>query len=201
MMETSFVETVVDLAGLAKEALALSEENFSAVLNWICQAGTSPGIAVSTPAFASQQHSKLQRGDEKCWANAVWTGESAPKCLLDLVVMVGHFFLSQFGTFGHVSNAQKWISYHRQHGLPPQGFSSLQRSACALSTSQAGACTSCALENASDPIKPLWRRKTEITWKLREEAKSFHIQEFYIPLHRSVICVWKNKSIVEESKS
>lgn len=33
MMETSFVETVVDLAGLAKEALALSEENFSAVLN------------------------------------------------------------------------------------------------------------------------------------------------------------------------
>ena len=62
-----------------------------------------------------------------------------------------------------------------------------------LSAVWAGACTSCALENASDLIKPLWRRKTEINWELQEEAKSFHI-----PLHRSVICVWKNKGIVEE---
>lgn len=33
LVETSFAETTVDLVGLAKEVLALSEENFSAVLN------------------------------------------------------------------------------------------------------------------------------------------------------------------------
>lgn len=66
MVETLFMETAADLVGLAKEALALSGKNFSAVLNRICQAGTSPDIAVSAPAFASQQHSKLQSGEGKC---------------------------------------------------------------------------------------------------------------------------------------
>lgn len=66
MVEILFMETTADLVGLAKEALALSGKIFSAVLNRICQAGTSSDIAVSTPSFASQQHSKLQRGQGKC---------------------------------------------------------------------------------------------------------------------------------------
>lgn len=46
-------------------------------------------------------YSAACRGEEECWANAVWTGESALECLLDSMVTVGHFLsLSQFGTLG-----------------------------------------------------------------------------------------------------
>lgn len=152
MVGLSFIETAVDLVE-PKNLWLYQRRTFCAVLNWICQAGTSPGIAVSTPAFASQQHSELQRSDEKRWANAVWTGKSALKCLLDLVVMV----ISSFWVnLGHLACVQ-----HTKTNCVPQGFSFLQGSVCALCAVRVGACTSCALENAVDLVKPLWRRETD----------------------------------------
>lgn len=90
---------------------------------------------------------------------------------------------SSWVNLGHLAHAQ-----HTKMNCVPQGFSSLQRSVCALSTIRVGASTSCALENASDLIKPIWRRKTQISWELQEESRSF-----YILLHRSITFVCKHK--------
>lgn len=196
MMETSIIEIADDIVGSAKVGLALLQENFSAVLNWICQAGTSPGIAVSTPAFASQQDSDLWRGDLKCLANAVWTGESALKCLLDLVVMAGHFLLlSQVGTFGHVSSTQvhcvPWAACVVTAGI----FFLVKDYVCAWH--YPGKC----LHNLCSG-ECIWSDRAFMEmedWNYLGAVRGS--QEFHIPLHRSFICLWKHMGIVEESKS
>lgn len=75
---------------------------------------------------------------------------------------MGHFLLpSQVGTFGHVSSTEvhciPWAVCVTTAGI----FFLVED--YVLGAILAGACTSCALENASDLIKPLWRWKTEIT--------------------------------------
>lgn len=143
MLETLFLETKLDLVGLGgkkkgkKKAFPLSEENFSALLNWICQTGMSPGIALWSPApHASSVQScrEVKENAEQMLCelgSQHWAASLTWWCR-----WVISFFWVSLGCLGSCP----------MHKREPRGFSPSWRAVLVLGAAPPGACSSCSSE-------------------------------------------------------
>lgn len=120
-----------------KKAFPLSEENFSALLNWICQTGMSPGIAVWSPA-------PLVSSIQSCRE----VKENAEKMLCELGSQ--HWAASLTWQWQWVISSF-WVSLGCLGSCPMrkrelQGFSPSWRAVLVLGATLPGACASCSPE-------------------------------------------------------
>lgn len=149
------------LVGSGNKASPLSKD-FSSLLSWICQTGTSPGVAVSTPTSATQRK---------------WR-EVLIKCCMNWRVSTGMPPWPGGDNRSLPSPESVWDTW---------AVSSAQRPSCADSRSYrpCRSCCLCSMLPSQVPMpavlwrachvwcKPSWSRKTEITQELPEETRVF----------------------------